>query len=61
MPEQVFLQLKDFISECTLVAHNAGFDMSFLRYEFQKHHLVLNNKSICTLKLSTDFYNYGYV
>ena len=52
MPEQVFSELQDFICRCTLVAHNAGFDMSFLRYEFQKNHLILNNKSICTLERS---------
>lgn len=52
MPEQVFSEFQNFTRGCTLVAHNAVFDMSFLRQEFQRHRLILNHKSICTLKLS---------
>lgn len=50
--EQVFSQFHDFIQGGILIAHNAGFDLDFLRYEFQRHRLILNNKSICTLKMS---------
>lgn len=52
IPELVFTQFQEFIKGGILVAHNAGFDVGFLRYEFQRHRLVLNNRSICTLKLS---------
>lgn len=48
--------LEDFLSFAEghiLVAHNADFDMSFLKYHMNKHlGAELNNKSLCTVKLS---------
>jgi len=35
-----------------LVAHNAKFDVKFLRYELSRLGRRLSNRSICTLKLS---------
>ncbi len=51
-PETVCRNFNDFITGSTLIAHNAAFDMSFLRYEFQRHRLCLNNKTLCTLQMS---------
>ncbi len=51
-PEEVFQRLKAFIGKSTLVAHNAQFDMKFLRYEFSRLGFALNNKCKCTLELS---------
>lgn len=51
-PEQVYPELKYFISDSLLVAHNAKFDIGFLRSEFQKLNLSINNQSICTLEIS---------
>ncbi len=51
-PEQVFSEFQNFIKGSTLIAHNAVFDMSFLRQEFQRHRLILNHRCVCTLKLS---------
>jgi DNA polymerase-3 subunit epsilon len=51
-PEQVYPEVQDFISNSLLVAHNAKFDIDFLRSEFNRLNLRINNQSICTLELS---------
>ena len=51
-PEEVFPALREFIGESVLVAHNARFDLAFLRHEFDLLGFPLNNRSICTLKLA---------
>jgi DNA polymerase-3 subunit epsilon len=51
-PEDVFPYIKDFISGSILVAHNAEFDLAFLRSEFHKLNLSINNQVFCTLKMS---------
>jgi DNA polymerase-3 subunit epsilon len=51
-PEQVFSAFADFIGSDILVAHNAGFDMSFLAAEFSRIGQRLGNSHYCTLKLS---------
>lgn len=52
LPEHVFTEFNEFIKGGILISHNSAFDTSFLRYEFQRHHLFLNNRTICTLELS---------
>lgn len=49
---QVFSDFRDFISDATLVAHNAQFDMRFLEFEFADLGFSLINPSQCTLRLS---------
>ncbi|MDX9746140.1 MAG: 3'-5' exonuclease [Syntrophales bacterium] len=51
-PEEVYPKFEDFIKYSTLVAHNAPFDMAFLRQEFHLLHLDLNHPYVCTLDLS---------
>jgi DNA polymerase III subunit epsilon len=51
-PEQVYPEVKNFISDSLLVAHNAKFDIGFLRSEFNRLNLRINNQSICTLEMS---------
>jgi len=51
-PEDVFPLFHRYISGCTLVAHNAAFDISFLRHEFSRLGLGMNNGSLCTMKMS---------
>ncbi|MCX5846612.1 MAG: 3'-5' exonuclease [Deltaproteobacteria bacterium] len=51
-PEEVFPQFYDFIKNSVLVAHNAKFDIGFLRIEFPRHRLSLNHRYICTLEMS---------
>lgn len=50
-PEAVFPQFYDFIRNSVLVAHNAKFDIGFLRSEFARHRLSLNHHYICTLEM----------
>jgi DNA polymerase III epsilon subunit family exonuclease len=50
--EDVFPRFKEFIGSSTLVAHNASFDIGFLRYEFSRLGQAFNNRHICTLEMS---------
>jgi DNA polymerase-3 subunit epsilon len=51
-PAQIYPEFKDFISDSLLIAHNADFDVGFLRSEFSRLNLRLQNPNICTLKIS---------
>jgi len=51
-PEQVYPELNIFIQNSILIAHNAKFDVGFLRSEFNRLNLRLNNQSLCTLAMS---------
>jgi DNA polymerase III epsilon subunit family exonuclease len=42
----------DFMQDSVLIAHNAPFDMRFLRYEFSRLGTDLSHLSLCTLKIS---------
>ncbi|MHB8092137.1 MAG: 3'-5' exonuclease [Syntrophales bacterium] len=53
-PSAVYPALKELIKDKTLVAHNAKFDMAFLRQEFGMLGMQLNNQSICTLEMSRE-------
>jgi DNA polymerase III epsilon subunit family exonuclease len=54
--EEVLRDFRQFIGRSVLVAHNADFDMSFLRWECSRTGLSLSNRCICTLKLSKKLY-----
>lgn len=51
-PEQIYPEIRNFISDSLLVAHNAKFDVGFLRSEFSRLNLRLTNQSLCTLEIS---------
>jgi DNA polymerase-3 subunit epsilon len=51
-PGSVYPAFKEIIKGKTLVAHNVKFDMAFLRMEFARMGMRLNNPSICTLEMS---------
>jgi DNA polymerase-3 subunit epsilon len=51
-PGNVYPAFKEIIKGKTLVAHNVKFDMAFLRMEFARMGMQLNNPSICTLEMS---------
>jgi DNA polymerase-3 subunit epsilon len=51
-PGQIYPEVKNFIFDSILVAHNAKFDIDFIQYEFSRLNLIFNNQSICTLELS---------
>lgn len=55
--EDIVLDIKRFIGDDILVAHNANFDYSFLKHEFEKSGLEApSNSLLCTLKLSKKLY-----
>ncbi|MDH3973657.1 MAG: 3'-5' exonuclease [Deltaproteobacteria bacterium] len=51
-PEEVYPELARFMEGCRLVAHNARFDMDFLRSEFDRQDIPFNPSCDCTLILS---------
>jgi len=51
-PEEVFTSFFNFITNSTLVAHNASFDQRFLVAQFTSLNLPLPVRFECTLKLS---------
>lgn len=51
-PEYVFNLFREFIGTNTLIAHNAVFDMGFLRAEFRRQGQDMANPNICTLQMS---------
>ena len=55
-PGEVFPQFREFIGDSTLVAHNAQFDIRFLRHEFERLGLGLRNRHLCTLEMSRKLY-----
>ncbi len=50
--EAVASQIAGFIDETVLIAHNAPFDMRFMRYELQRLDTDLSHHALCTLKIS---------
>jgi DNA polymerase III epsilon subunit len=50
--EEVIPRLIRFLRDSTIIAHNAKFDVSFLRYEAGRLSLALNNRYICTMEMS---------
>jgi len=49
---QIFSNFHNFIKSDPLIAHNASFDLRFLKNEFANLDLTFNNPHFCTLKLS---------
>jgi len=54
--EDVLASFREFMGDSTLVAHNADFDVWFLRYEYWRLGHTLINRHKCTLKLSRKKY-----
>ncbi len=54
--EEVLPKFYDFLKDSIIVAHNARFDVEFLRYEFGRISLQLNNRSVCTQAMSRRLY-----
>ncbi len=54
--EEVLKAFCQFIGKGILVAHNADFDIGFLRYENSRIGQSLPNRHICTLKVSRKLY-----
>ena len=56
MADEVMLEFRKFITDSTLVAHNARFDMGFISDEFLRLGMGLTNPCHCTLELSRSLY-----
>jgi DNA polymerase-3 subunit epsilon len=54
--DEILPKFYDFLRDSIIVAHNARFDVGFLRHEFNRFSLRFNNKSVCTLKISRMLY-----
>lgn len=57
---EVAQQLRDFIDDRPIIAHNASFDKSFLNAEFKRAGVktLVRNRSYCTMRRFQDF-NHG--
>jgi len=53
-PEEIMPEFEEFIHDSILVAHNARFDMAFIRHEFHRQKLPFNYQYICTLEMSQE-------
>lgn len=53
-PEEIIPEFEKFIRNSILVAHNAKFDMAFIRHEFHRQKLGFNYQYICTLEMSQE-------
>jgi len=56
LADEVMPEFMKFIADSTLVAHNARFDMGFIRHECLRFGMELTNPFHCTLKLSRRLY-----
>jgi len=54
--DEIIPEFKKFIADCSLVAHNARFDMGFIHDEFLRLGIELTNPYHCTLELSRSLY-----
>ena len=50
--DEVLPQFFNFCTGCSIVAHNAGFDMSFIKHNAREHGLECNYEVIDTLRLA---------
>jgi DNA polymerase III subunit epsilon len=50
--EEALRRFSAFIADGTLIAHNAAFEITFLRHEFARLKLGFPNRHVCTLELS---------
>ena len=50
--EEALRRFSAFIGDNTLIAHNAAFEVSFLRHEFARLKMGFPNRHICTLEMS---------
>jgi len=54
--EDIFPQLRCFLKDSIIIAHNARFDMNFLRHEAERLSETLINRYICTMEMSRKRY-----
>lgn len=55
-PDEIMPRFSNFIKDSILVAHNAKFDIGFIKSEFARLHKELSNEYFCTLAYSRKLY-----
>ena len=50
--EEALARFFAFIADSTLIAHNAAFEITFLRHEFARLKMGFPNRHVCTLEMS---------
>jgi DNA polymerase III subunit epsilon len=51
-PEEALPRFREFIGNSVLIAHNAAFEVTFLRHELARLKLGFPNRHVCTLEIS---------
>jgi DNA polymerase-3 subunit epsilon len=51
-PEEALPRFYAFIAGSVLIAHNAAFEVTFLRHEFARLKMTLPHRHVCTLEMS---------
>jgi DNA polymerase-3 subunit epsilon len=54
--EELFPQLRSFLKDSIIVAHNARFDRDFLRHEMRRLSVTMMNRFVCTMEMSRQCY-----
>ncbi len=56
--EEIAEEIADFIEDGIIVAHNASFDFSYLKFELERaiKNFIFDNEKICTVKLAKKKY-----
>lgn len=54
--EAVSGRVQELLADAIFVAHNAGFDYSFVKSEFRRLGIAFNAKTVCTVKVSRRLY-----
>ncbi len=57
VPAEVFARFQSFVQNAALVAHNAAFDVGFLRYEFARLGMGFDKQYQCTLEMCRKKYS----
>lgn len=52
--EEIMSELEDILSDCIFIAHNVGFDFSFIKKQFEEHGRRWNRPKMCTVRMTRE-------
>lgn len=52
--KEIMTELEDILSDCIFIAHNVGFDFSFIKKEFEEHGRRWNRPKMCTVRMTRE-------
>ena len=52
--EDIMIELEEILSDCIFIAHNVGFDYSFIKKQFEEHGRRWNRPKICTVRMTRE-------